>query len=327
MYKLILLVFPIAVLLGCQGGGTSSEPDKNPETEVTPPNLSEDDVVLKLDANRASIYIKGADPLSNKWLEYEIVRFQSEKHNADIWRINNLYQASASELNYPFHFIRDYQGRSLTTNGEWDKAILEKGAGDFIGGAHGDEKLSTFYIKVDGKEVDGQDKKTYISDTVELHQTTDLFSWYDKSTLAKTSRTYKFHRDGVNVHQKMEWKDAASLKTSYLAMFPVLRTMNEGEFQVTDTAWYWPDGHVQDISIPGFKIQQYKQDEIWVEGAESGLRAEIKIERTPRLEGFSSFVTNSPAYNKVYFDITGAHDTKAGEVWETNTQYKITTYK
>lgn len=316
----------VALLLGCGGEGKNAATESNSETP-TPIKLSDDDVILKLDVNRASIYIKGADSLSDKWLEYEIVRFQSEKHNADIWRINNLYQASARDLNYPFHFTRDYQGRSLTTNGEWDKAILEKGAGDFIGGAHGDEKLNTFQIKVDGKEVEGKDKKTYISETVEFYQATDLFSWYDKSTLAKTSRTYKFHRDGVNVHQKMEWKEAASLKTSYLAMFPILRTMNEGEFQVTDTAWYWPDGHVQDISIAGFKIQQYKQDEIWVEGAESGLRAEIKIERTPRLEGFNSFVTNSPAYNKVYFDITGAHNTKAGEVWETNAQYKITTYK
>jgi len=64
--------------------------------------------------------------------------------------------------------------------------------------------------------------------------------------------------------------------------------------------------------------------------SDSNFRAEIKMTSYPVLSNYKLFISNTEAYNKVYFDISGtgsnSYTTVIGEIWETSSTYKITTF-
>ncbi|HII4363140.1 hypothetical protein [Vibrio parahaemolyticus] len=322
--KLIFITLAVLVLSGCGGGDSSENGSTNPEPLVP---LSDSQLVVNVSKDNVQIFAKGEDRHSNRYLEYNLKHIVNDEINADLWRLYELYEVENTSNVKPYSFIRVYSGKPIANAGEWEAAIREVGAGDFMGGYHGDERLTSVSLSVDGKQVSISESQ-FVASNVSFYQVSKLYSWYTGEVVAFHEKEYKFTQSGIELDQRVEWLDSLNLSRAYLTMFPIKRKIDYTKgAQITDISWSWPSGKVQDVSYPGFKLNiSHDDNEIWLEGAESRFRAEIKMNSRPFLPGYSSFVTNSDTYNKAYFDISGNYKTTPGEVWETNSTYKLTTY-
>ncbi|MGY5706828.1 hypothetical protein ACXHRA_23375 [Vibrio antiquarius] len=327
--RFVSFLFLLFLLSGCGGSssggnGSSGDGSVTPDPEVP---LSDSDLVVNVSQKNIQILAKGEDSHSNRYLEYNLKHIVDNSINADLWRLYELYESENTSNVKPYSFTRVYDGKPIANAGEWEAAIREVGADDFMGGYHGDERLTSISLSVDGKPVSISDSQ-FVAENVSFNQVSELFSWHTGEVVAVHEKNYKFTQSGVVLDQRIEWLSSLDLTRAYLTMFPIKRKIDYTEgAQITDTAWTWPSGDVQDVSYPGFKVNvSYDDNEVWLEGAESRFRAEIKMTSRPDLPGYSFFVTNADAYNKAYFDISGTYTTTAGEVWETSSTYKITTY-
>ncbi|ANQ21446.1 hypothetical protein BA893_07095 [Vibrio natriegens] len=324
-------VFGAAIFLAaCNSGNGSNSGGESPNTgvEPKPPEpLNESQLVINVDKNNVQFYSKGDDRFSDRYLEYNLKHIEDPSINADLWRLYELYESENTSSIAPYSFSRVNDGKPIANAGEWEAAIREVGAGDFIGGYHGDELLNSVTLTINGVEVP-LDESQYVADSFTFSQVSDMYSWHTGEIVATHVKEYNFSQSGFILKQKIEWKESIELSRAYLSMLPVKRKIDSTSgFQVTDTAWYWPSGYVQDVSESGFPVSVTNtDDEVWLEGAESRFRAELKMTEHPQLPGYNVFVVNSDAYNKIYFDISKQYTTRVGEVWETSTNYNLTTY-
>ncbi|HHF3172388.1 TPA: hypothetical protein ACPJ17_001118 [Vibrio alginolyticus] len=318
-------IFTLAILLTACNSGGGSDGEKPPQP--TPEPLSESQLVINVNKDNIQFYAKGEDKFSDRYLEYNLKHIEDPSRNVNLWRLYELYESENISPIEPYSFSRLNDGKSLTTIGEWEAAIREVGADDFIGGFHGDEILNLVTLTINGKEVLLSDSQ-YIADSFTFYQASDLYSWYTGDIVAKHIKEYTFSQVGFTLKQKIEWKKSIEISRAYLSMLPIKRKIDSTSgTQITDTSWYWPSGTVQDVSESGFPvIVSNSDDEVWLEGAESRFRAEVKMTERPLLPGYNLFVHNSDAYNKIYFDISKQYTTRVGEVWETSTNYNLTTY-
>ncbi|MCR9549029.1 hypothetical protein [Vibrio antiquarius] len=323
-----IFCFLLIILTACGSGSSSGDGDSNGgggDKPVEP--LSESELVINVNKNNIQIYAKGADRHSDRYLEYNLKHIDDPLINANLWRLYELYESKNVSNLPPYSFFRVHDKKPIVNAGEWELAIREAGADDFMGGYHGDELLTSVSLVINGENVPIRESQ-YVADSLSFTQTSDLYSWYTGQVVAKHIKEYKFSQAGIILKQKVEWERSVEVSRAYLSMFPVKRKIDyTSGTQITDTAWYWPSGDIQDVSESGFALNvKTSDDEIWLEGAESRFRAEVKMTEHPRLPGYNVFVHNVDAYNKIYFDISNRYTTKIGEIWETETIYKLTTY-
>lgn len=323
----VFLLIAFTLLNGCGSGGSGDSSSNNGGVVEPSEPLSDSALIINIDRNNIQFYAKGADSHSDRYLEYNLKHIDDESINADLWRLYELYESSLVSDSSPYSLSRVYDGKPIANTGEWEAAIREVGAGDFIGGYHGDEVLTSVSIFVNGEEVEFN-KKQYVSDSFSFVQKSNLYSWYTGEVIATHVKEYNFSQNGFVLNQTVTWNKSVDISRAYLAMLPVKRKIDyTSGVQITDTAWYWPSGSIQDVYQSGFPVVVTKSDdEVWLEGAESRFRAEVKMNKHPNLSGYNVFVNNVDAYNKVYFDISGSYTTTPGEVWNTTTTYNLTTY-
>lgn len=306
------------VLVACGTGGSSSSPEAP---------LDESQLVVYIENDNVKIFAKGSDSHSNHYIEYNIKHIDNSSINADLWRLYELYENKNLKNTKPYIFEREYGGKSIANAGEWEAAIREVGAGDFIGGFHGDERMTSVSLLIDDNEQPLLNSE-FVAKDVKFNQSSVLYSWYTGKPIALHEKNYTFSQQGIELAQKIEWLEAVKINRAYLTMFPIKRKINgsHGE-QITDLAWYLPSGEMLDVSESGFeKLISYNTSAINIEGSESRFNALIEVVKHPNLPNYQAFVQNTEQYNKIYFDMSGAYETTIGEVWETLSNYKITTY-
>ena len=81
---------------------------------------------------------------SSNYIRYSYKRIDDNNINMHQWRVLKTYLVDKN-----FNIIFDFDGQT-----EWEGAILEQGASDFIGGFHGDENNVFLSVLIDGKEYD-----------------------------------------------------------------------------------------------------------------------------------------------------------------------------
>ena len=133
---------------------TSYDPIANPKKNLNVFNKNE---VLDLIKNNAAngrdakciktgknleIYVPSKT--SSNYIRYSYNRIDDNNINMHQWRVLKTYLVDKS-----FNVIFDFDGQT-----EWEGAILEQGASDFIGGFHGDENYVFLSVLIDGKEYD-----------------------------------------------------------------------------------------------------------------------------------------------------------------------------
>ncbi|MBQ7873531.1 MAG: leucine-rich repeat protein, partial [Oscillospiraceae bacterium] len=268
-------------------------------------------------------YINVYLPQEEGYLQVQMNLEDNKSANAYGWRLNMMYSCNDSlEKVFP-----------ITSSGEYEAAIKLSGRPDFMGmGAHGSERMTSFDIFVDGKEVE-LEQLAVITDweTIKIVRESDFYDPKDETTVvAKHTVIYDFDLEGLNVTQDLEWLTENTCAISYMMMFPVRRTYEN--LQVTDTYVDNYDSNEYDVSEEGFTGYPVK----WTYGAtkltlyseKSGITASMESLETTVLNGVGyKHCSNSSAYNKLYFTICGGGGTEqsvsVGDVWHTKHRYEV----
>jgi len=234
------------------------------------------------------IFAKGANNESNRYIEYNIKHILDQSTNTDLWRLYELYESeNTSNTDTYYSFARVYNGKPIANAGGWESAIREVGASDFIGEYHGDEKLKSVLLSVDDNPVSINDSQ-FIGENFSFEQISELYSWHTGEVVALRKKKYNFSQSGFILNQRIEWLASLDLNHAYMTMFPIKRNI-DGDIgdQITDTAWFYPSGYIQDISNSGFDVVVSNDDnEIWVTGVDSKFRAEIKMTIYPKFPNY-----------------------------------------
>jgi len=321
--KILLLIF----IFGCNN------------SSITEPTSSDSSLFISINQRNEpnniiggiKIFAKGANSESNRYIEYNIKHILNESSNTDLWRLYELYESENTSDSDIYSFKRVYDGKPIANAGGWEFAIREVGASDFIGEYHGDEKLKSVLLSVDGNPISINDSQ-YIAENFSFEQNSELYSWHSGEIVALRKKQYIFSHSGLILNQRIEWLASLNLNHAYMTMFPIKRKIDgDSGDQITDTGVFYPSGYVQDITNSGFDVNVSSNDnEVWITGEDSNFRAEIKMNIYPTISNYKLFISNTDAYNKVYFDIAGTglnnYTTSIGEIWETSSSYKITTF-
>lgn len=251
-------------------------------------------------------------PSEKGYINHNIVHSASEKSKCDIWRLSRVYLCD-SELDCV---------KPLTWLGaEWEMALKLSGRSDFIGGyAHGDEVFRSIRVKVDGCEValDALSAPTkFDSLSFEVFSTgydpcdsaTEALLHYKKITIEGLE---------VRVEQRVEWLSDYALGRSYMAMMPPLKDVTDCYCTDLDPIKK-PIKPAEDISGSGAAA-------VCLCG-ESGFTFEMKVVKylADKETGNSFLVTDNGGvpYNKMYFILHHGGSVNKGDVWETETIYRI----
>lgn len=188
-----------------------------------------------------------------------------------------------------------FNNKSIVNGGEWSTAFREIGAGDFVGGWHGDHVLIS--------QTETQNTKT---------QTLELKSYFDDSTIATHKRTYTFGCDSVTVSQTFNFKKDVVFDSVFFAMLPILRD------NLTHSAERFNTGLFENIATNQFERQKTVDSAITIWGDE----IEVKVEVLESSLDYLVFVSNAEQYNKIYFgQNTKETKAQAGDEWAFETKY------
>ena len=229
----------------------------------------------------------------NYYIGTKFVRRPMNEINSDVWRLGAtcLYNLDFSNT-----------GRSeLVIDGEWECAIKEQGAADFIGGtAHGDEKASMSIGYLDGKVLDFSSDFTLRGKQLEFLSVSTLNRVDTPTeTVCNHVKKYTITRDHIEVDQTFKFLEAMSLEASYVTMFPLHRAY-------TTTAWRYGQDAVEDISKDNHPVAHTIGNKQKVFLCGSNLTATVDIDCESEHTG-TLFISgsDSPRYNKVYFSFIG----------------------
>lgn len=285
---------------------------------------------------KIDIFIKGSKEDSDRYIGYHI-RHSSlpldrtlAASNFDVW---NLVGANEFQRINKMSFLNK---SPVVTAGEWEMALFEEGANDFIGGTlHGDEIVTEYKLLADGEPVSLDGKVELEVDSLTFNTISELFrdntTTEDVVKIGTHKKTYLFSKNGLTVDQEINFEKSMTLKKSYLAMLPTLRK-SEGATggQITDTVKTNPESPEYDVSEEGFDLTELRnvstnKVELW--GKESGFKASVEIlKKTPEIMPSIFHISDAPAYNKIYFGFNeDGQRVEVGDTWQQTTQYKIDT--
>ena len=259
--------------------------------------------------------------------------------NADIYRINCAFVGRWEDGG----FRRDFR---VLQGGEISFAIREVGAADFVGGIHGDERMETAFLLLDGCEIPLDRAGSYVAGTAELCQVSYINRCNTPSEKIILHRQkYSFSGGELKLSQYVEWiGEPREIAYAFTPMLTVQRRYAEcPERVLTDTVELY--GYGKDEPLAVFDTTPYGTEpkpehptRLGVGSAatravvfgSSGLRAEAAMlsvggalePSDVRAHIWLRYGNNLDS--KVYFNINS--DEKrvgVGTVWQLNIKYKI----
>lgn len=227
----------------------------------------------------------------------------------------------------------------VLSGGEIGFAIKEEGAGDFVGGFHGDEVLTKVALTVDGKSMPLD--KPYLGAFSAL-------SFYEQSYIFRCNtpnekimlhtQTYTVDEDCLLLDQNIEWiADGRKLHSGFSPMLTAQRLdpdktneilsdtvmfydKNDNLLATFDTTAYanGQDGGYHEVG-KATKSRSFKKDGGLV--METGYT--VRDGSIPD-EQISAKLWIRGADNKSYFEITGKTTPKKGTAWRSDIFYRVT---
>ena len=263
------------------------------------------------------------------YLAVRFMRCYSVECNHDIWRIVEMVAVDDMlEKRY-----------ELTTWGEFELAVRLVGRPDFSGGSnHGDEHTDVFSVSLDGVPT----PLTALTELTPFERMTVLRDsrLYDPSAhdvmIGTHHVNYKITTEGVLIDQDVMWAVDEACTTSYMAMFPVLRTTEDRDGNTVHVSETYTDGvcnEVFDVREAGLAEcpQRYKKGvrRMTLHSEELGVTASLHILKLTDLPGGNySQCSPKPAYNKLYDTIVGfgegeGYRVSAGDLWAETTYFTL----
>lgn len=251
-------------------------------------------------------------PTQLGYINYNLTHTVKESIHADIWRLGQAYAADDARAN-------EY---ALTPAGaEWDMAIRIAGRDDFIGGyAHGDEIFSSLSLWLDGQptEVTSLSEPTPFRE-LRIREDSVGYDPADHTTAVLLhQKDYRIDRDGITLSQRVEWLSDHTLGPAYLAMMPPMKTW-------TDTYFTDVDESPAPLTGESFSVAGCRRA-VFYSTSNGCLRFEMSVPRYPSLAGGDTFLmtdNGGKRYHKMYFMLCKNTDVRRGDVWETETVYRI----
>lgn len=290
---------------------------------VSPGTYGASEIVVVKRSDEIDIYMKGSNPTSARYLRYRMERKTSVPLASDVWRWSAVWDCARTG-DYAFTAVRQ-----ICNTGENEMAIMQSGKSDFIGGAaHGDEELFSIKCLVDGSNVTLGTVENFRCRRVEFLQATNMYEvdTAKGTRVAKAYRRHVFENGEVTITQHLVWEAAITLLDTYLAMLTAERVEAAvPSFQISDKGYRSPLWTEEDISVSGF-TPIFSTANIVKASGPNGYSFEVEI-----LEGWEKAnrhvnISESPSYNKFYFDFTGTgYVTTPGEVMRSRARYKIDT--
>ena len=231
--------------------------------------------------------------------------------------------------------------------GEIGFALREEGAGDYVGGYHGDELLLDARLCVDGKEVALNKEFFGAFDNLAFYEKSEVYRCNTpEDRLILHTQQYVVEDDTLYLKQNIEWvADAKPIQEAYTPMLTAQR-LNPAKTEeiLTDTVeFFGPEGEL----LACFDTTPYGADgdgrygvsvcentpatSVKVYGKTSGFQAEagyvVREESIPRKQISTHLCIrymSGVLDNKIYFNIGCGTSPKAGTVWKSDIFYRIT---
>ena len=249
-------------------------------------------------------------------------------------------------------FLTEREGDSFRVlfralqGGEIGLAYREVGAGDFVGGLHGDEVLTSVSLTLDGVRIplDRPFLDTFSTLSFEETSYVDRCNTPGEHLLLHDQR-YSVDGETLRLHQYVEWqRDSIGLQAAYMPMLTAQRLDPADPSRVlSDTVeLYRADGTLAtsfDTSPYGresggkkwdFACEGTRATAARVYGKTSGFSAEagytVLGDTIPEERCTASLCIRymKEAFdNKIYFEIGGKTAPRKGTVWETDCFYRI----
>ena len=230
--------------------------------------------------------------------------------------------------------------------GEVSFAMQEQGAGDFIGGYHGDEVASEMTLLGDGTPIalDAPSFGAYKSLTYTQTSTLARCNTPGES-LCLHHQVYKAEGKELTIARRVEFlRDAHTLVAAFMPMLTVER-MDPADtaLRVTDLLTFYdredgtevaaldtsPYGTTPSENLPHSRLRGTAAAAVVATGKESGLtvRAGLRLPEGSPLAGrvrASVWLRYGDALDsKVYFDVAGGTAPKKGTIWEGESYYTV----
>lgn len=321
------------ILFACYNGKTQGYLSKE--------NIKKEEFTDKMVIDRTqsliNIYIKGSKAGTNRYIHYILERqikgvdVTAAGSNYDVWRINGVYEVERID-SFTFNRLRQ-----VVAPGEFELALKEKGATDYIGGSiHGDQIMTSAHIFIDGilskndivQQIECEELKFIYKS--KLYRDT-VWTNGELQQVGISMRQYTFNKSGLEIEQEVQFLEEFTLVQGFLCMFPIRRLENGATGQqITSGAYRDYDFNVYDVSKDGFthdlntKRSGIKHN--WLYSGASKISADVEIlERNKWLPDEGSWIANPVNYNKVYYDFCGNYTADAGEIWRQKVKYRIDT--
>lgn len=259
-----------------------------------------------------TVYVP-AETDGSRCVEYRIARVTDGPTHLDVWRLKGAYLVTRTAQ---YTYLRDqFSGEQICDDGAWECAIKVSGAADFAGTYHGYEEKSAAFLQVDGVDV-ADEVVNRVAREFALIQRSTIYHHGTTTNLARRTMTLRITAAGIQCDQRLEWLDDVTLENAYLGMMPIRRKTTAGASEITGRGFIWPACVSQDVSEAGFTVVTASAggDEARVWGDTSRLGAWMRIE-TWASSHRRTLISNSPYYNKLYFDHGYGAEVISGDAW------------
>ena len=259
------------------------------------------------------LILKKCSGRDDLFLGQKFMKIVDNNINSNCWRLGtlDLYKRIGNE------FVIYKSG--IIISGEWECAIKESGAEDFLGGnAHGDEQLIEINAELDGKTLDFSSSFVTIGYTLDIirHSILNRCNTPGDNVIDHMV-SYTITPESITINQTAEWLQDMVIETSYLLMCPISRTY-------TSSAKIEDQSEIVDISYAGHSRPSISGNKgefsLWGENFSAKIEYECLEGATSKAFSFIS-PSSSPAYNKFYYNFVGSNvqeSVKAG--------HRVTTY-
>ena len=233
------------------------------------------------------------------FLGQNFMKIVDDAINSNCWRLGtlDLYKRIGNE------FVVCESG--IIIAGEWECAIKESGAADFMGGnAHGDEQILDITATLDGKPLDLSSSFVATGASLDIvrHSILNRCDVPGDNVIDHTV-SYSITPESITIDQTAEWLQDMVVESSYLLMCPISRAY-------TTSAMIGGQDEVVDISYAGHSRPSLSGNKGHFSLWGDKFTAEIEYEC---IEGAFdcafSFISpsSSPAYNKFYYNFVGSN--------------------
>ncbi len=255
---------------------------------------------------------------ANVTLRCRFSRVVDEAKRMDCWCLRTVQAMRGDAVLYP-----------LVSEGNWELAVKQQGATDFVGGRqHGYEITTSITFRMDGAAWKPGGGGSMCRELA-VEESSLLYDLGGRE-LARHEKRYTITAEGIELSQRLTWLQSTACDLSYVCMLPLVRGNDTvTPYQISDSCRDNLDFTDYAIGTPGFTGRPHEKKHgatrYWLWSTKTGVQADVACQIENEPESSISFVQNTAnQYNKVYFSYCGEnHPVKAGEVWRWRQKYRL----